>query len=412
MPSIGTGQLSSCSRRGHGAGRAALAFAVLAAAWGCKKEAPPPPPPPPPDVKVATVLQKDVPIYLEAIGQTRGAEEVEVRARVEGYLVTVDFAEGTLVRKGQPLYTIDPREYQAAVAQAKGRLAQAQADFARYEQDVARYRPLVEQNAYPKQNLDTAIAQVAAGLANVEAAQANVTTAELNLSYTKVYAPTDGIIGKTEVNVGNLVGRGQPTLLSHISRLEKINVRFTMPEKDYLYFAKRREELGTTGVTKTPLELVLADGNVHPATGQLVYVDRNVDPTTGTILLEATFPNPGYVVRPGQYARVRAAVETKVGAIQVPQRAVSEMQGTYNVAVVKSDDTIEMRMVTPAQRIGSLWVIDAGLKAGDRVVVEGLQKVRPGVKVKPGDRDHRGGRRRGASRRALRGRERDEGVEG
>jgi membrane fusion protein (multidrug efflux system) len=192
-------------------------------------------------------------------------------------------------------------------------------------------------------------------------------------------------VGKTEVYPGTLVGRGQSTLLTHISQIASIHVRFTIPERDYLFYARRREERGLkSGENDSlPFELILGDGSVHPAKGRLVFVDRNVDPATGTILMEAAFPNPGGIVRPGQYARVRAAVDLKKGAILVPQRAVSELQGIYNVAVVGSDDAVEMRMVTPAQRIGALWVIDAGLKAGDRVVVEGLQKVRPGVKVKP-----------------------------
>ena len=322
------------------------------------------------------MLQRDVPIYVEAIGQTRGAEEVEVRARVEGYLDSVEFHEGSVVRKGQRLYTIDPREYEAAVAEAKARLAQAKADLARNEQDVARYEPLVAQDAYPKQNLETAIAMVNAGRANVDAAQASLTSAELNLSYTKVNAPTDGIIGKTEVNVGNLVGRGQPTLLTHISKLHNIDVRFTLPEADYLRFARRRDQ-----IVAPALELVLADGSIHPEPGRMVFVDRSVDPTTGTMLMEAAFPNPGTIVRPGQYARVRAPVDTRSGALLVPQRAVTEMQGIYNVAVVKPDDTVELRIVKPGERVANLWIVEAGLNPGDRIIIEGAQKVRPGMKV-------------------------------
>jgi membrane fusion protein (multidrug efflux system) len=363
--------------------RALAAFALTLIAFGCSKPAPPAAQPP--NVEVAEVIKRDVPIYVEAIGQTRGQEEVEVRARVQGFLESVAFEEGSAVRKGKLLYTIDPREYEAALLQAKGRVAQAQADLARYDQDVARYQPLVEQNALPKQNLDTAVAQANAGRANVEAAQAAVTQAQLNLSYTKIYAPTDGIIGKTEVNVGNLVGQGQNTLLTHISQLGDIHVRFTIPERDYLYYARRRQERrgNVAPGASLPFELVLADGSVHPHKGRLVFVDRNVDPVTGTILLEAAFPNPNAIVRPGQFARVRAAVDLKKGAILVPQRAVTELQGIYNVAVVGSGDTVEIRMVTTAERIGTLWVIDSGLKAGDRIVVEGLQKVRAGMKVKP-----------------------------
>jgi membrane fusion protein (multidrug efflux system) len=190
-------------------------------------------------------------------------------------------------------------------------------------------------------------------------------------------------VGKTEVFPGTLVGRGQNTLLTRISQVNTIHVRFTIPEKDYLYYARRRAPQADPGSTpQLPFELVLADGSVHPEQGKLVFVDRNVDPTTGTILLEAAFPNPGSILRPGQYGRVRAAVELKKGAILVPQRSVQELQGIYNVAVVGADSAIEIRMVKPTERIGTLWVIDSGLKAGENIVVEGLQKVRPGVKVK------------------------------
>jgi len=357
--------------------------AATALAVGCaeKKEAPPPPPP---GVKVATVLQRDVPIYVEAIGQTRGSTEIEVRARVEGFLQTVNFQEGNPVRKGQLLYTIDPRPLEATLAQAKGALAQTEAELARARQDVARYEPLVAQNAIPREQYETAVAVQRASEAAVEAAKATAERAQIDLGYTRVLAPDDGLVGKTEVYPGTLVGRGESTLLTLISQITTIHVRFTIPERDYLYYARRREERGLSGQAPTlPFDLVLADGSALPNKGKLVFVDRNVDPETGTILMEAAFPNPGWIVRPGQYARVRAAVDMKPGAILVPQRAVSEMQGVYNVAVVGGNDTVEVRMVTPGPRIGTLWLVDSGLKAGDRVVVEGVQKVRPGLKVKP-----------------------------
>jgi membrane fusion protein (multidrug efflux system) len=358
----------------------ALVAAVLHTA--CKKEAPPPPPPPTP-VKAAVVLQKDVPIFLEAIGQTRGSTEIEVRARVGGYIQTVDFTEGSRVRKGQLLYTIDPRPFEATLAQARGSLAGAEADLARARQDVARYEPLAKENAIPREQLETAISVARAAEAAVQAARANVQRAEIDLGFTRVYAPEEGLIGKTEVYPGTLVGAGN-NLLTHISQIASIHVRFTLPERDYLRFARRRAAGGQEPDTSAGrLELVLADGTVHTERGRLVFVDRNVDPETATILMEASFPNPGGLVRPGQYGRVRAVVETRPGAILVPQRAVTELQGIYSVAVVGSDDTIESRMVTPGERIGGLWVIDAGLKPGERVVVEGVQKVRPGAKVKP-----------------------------
>ena len=324
------------------------------------------------------------PIYVEAIGQTRGSTEIEVRARVEGYIDSVNYQEGGLVKKGQLLYTIDPRPFQASVAQAKGVVAQAEAQLARAAQDVALYEPLVAKNAISRQEYDTAVQAKRAAEASLAAAKAAETNADLDLSFARVVAPAEGIAGKTEVYPGTLVGRGQSTILTRISQVDNIHVRVTIPEKDYIEMSRRaaeRARVGDAGLM--PFELVLADGATHPKTGKLVFVDRGVDAQTGTIMVEVAFPNPGGVVRPGQYARVRVAIDEKKGAILVPQRAVTELQGIYNVAVVKPDDTIEIRMVTPKERIGTLWLIDAGLKAGEKIVVEGVQKVRPGIKVTP-----------------------------
>ncbi len=355
-----------------------ILIGVALSVAACKKEEPPPPPPP--EVKVATVLQKDVPVYVEAIGETRGNTEIEIRARVEGFIESVDFEEGSFVRKGQLLYTIDSRPYEATLAQARGALAVAQAELVRTHQDVARYKPLVEKNAISRQEYETAVALEQAAAAAVEAAKATVQGAEVDLSYTRVLAPEPGLVGKTEVYAGTLVGRGQSTLLTHISQIDPINARVTIAEKDYLFYERRRQATGRTAKSAT-FELVLADGTVHPHKGHLVFLDRNVDPLTGTILLEASFPNPERIVRPGQFARLRAGVDFKKGAILVPQRAVAELQGVYNVVVVGTDGTAEFRLVKPAERIGALWVIDSGLSSGEKVIVEGLQKVRPGVKV-------------------------------
>lgn len=360
----------------------ALCGLLATTAAGCaSKEAPAPPPP---QVKVATVLQQDVPIFVEAIGQTRGSTEIEVRARVEGFIQTIDFQEGNPVRKGQLLYTIDSQPFEANLAQAKGTLAEAEAQLARATQDVVRFEPLVAKNAISRQEYETAVVVKRAAEAAVEAAKAVAQRAEIDLGYTRVVAPENGLAGKTEVYPGTLVGRGQSTLLTHISQIGTIHVRFTLPERDYLYYARKQQERGKGGETpRAPLELVLADGTLHAEKGRLVFVDRNVDPTTATILMEAAFPNPGGILRPGQYGRIRAAVDVKQGAILVPQRAVSELQGIYNVAVVGGDDSVEIRMVQTGQRIGNLWLVESGLKPGDRVVVEGVQKVRPGMKVKP-----------------------------
>lgn len=356
---------------------------LLAASAGCgKKEVAPPPAPP--EVKVAPVVQRDVPVYIDVIGQTRGSTEIEVRARVEGYLESVDFKEGSSVRKGQLLYTIDRRPFEAAVAQAKGVEAEAQAQLARAHQDVVRYEPLVAKNAISRQDYETSVQVERAAQASVEAAKAARERSQIDLSFTRVEAPASGIVGKTEVYPGTLVGRGQSTLLTRISQVETIHVRVSIPEKDYIEYSRRRQERVRAG-NANPLqfEMILADGSVHPEKGDLVFVDRAVDPVTGTILVEVAFPNPGSTVRPGQYARVRVAVDEKKGAILVPQRAVTELQGIYNVAVVKPDDTVEVRMVKAAERVGTLWVIDQGLQPGDRIVVDGVQKVRPGIKVKP-----------------------------
>jgi membrane fusion protein (multidrug efflux system) len=357
-----------------------LAAACLPAACG-KKEAPPPAPP---QVSVAPVIQRDVPVFVEAIGQTRGSTEIEVRARVEGYLESVDFKEGSFVNKGQLLYTIDPRPLQATVAQAKGVEAQAEAQLARAKQDVVRYEPLVAKNAISRQEYETAVQVQRAAEASLVAAKASVQRSEIDLSFTRVEAPAAGVVGRTEVYPGTLVGRGQSTLLTHISQVDTIHVRVSVPERDYIEYNRRGQERRKAG-NAAPLqfEMALSDGSTHPEKGTLVFVDRAVDAQTGTILVEVAFPNPGGLVRPGQYARVRVAIDEKKGALLVPQRAVSELQGVYNVAVVKPDDTVELRMVKAAERIGNLWVIDQGLQPGDRIVVEGVQKVRAGAKVTP-----------------------------
>ncbi|HET7544909.1 MAG TPA: efflux RND transporter periplasmic adaptor subunit [Polyangiaceae bacterium] len=351
-------------------------------------------PPPPVVVKIAEAVARDVPITVEAVGQTRGNSEIEISARVEGFLETVDFKEGTFVKKGQRLYTIDSRPFQASLAEAQAKASQSQADLVRVHQDVVRYEPLVAKNAVSVQDLETAKANEAAQKSALAAANAAVQKARLNLGYTTVLAPDDGLIGTTEVFPGTLVGRGQTTLLTRISKIDPIKVRFAVSEREYLYYARRREARGEgipsssggssgEGPAKTEFEMTLADGSVHPYKGTLTFVDRNVDNQTGTIRLEAAFPNPQGIVRPGQFARVRAVVSTKKDAVVVTQGALLEAQGISSVALVKPDNTIEMRVVTPAERIGALVVLDSGLKAGEKIVVEGLQKVRAGSKVNP-----------------------------
>ena len=344
-----------------------------------KKEAPTAPPPP--DVKVAVVLQKTVPIYVENIGETTGASDVEIRARVEGFLQSVDFQEGSVVHKGDLLYTIDPQPLRAALAESEGRLAEAQARLAKAQQDVARYKPLVEKNAISKEEYDTSVSAEQAASASVDASKAAKQDASINLGYTNVYSPIDGLVGKSLVKPGNLVGRGENTLLTVISDVKTVHVRSNISERDYLRLARARESLPKN--QKDNFELVLADGSVHKYKGNLVFADRAVDPKTGTLGIEASFPNPDGILRPGQYARLRAAIDQKENAILVPQVAVQELQGTYTVAVVGSDNKVTMRPVQASERIGSLWLIDSGLKPGEKIIVEGLQKVRDGVTVNP-----------------------------
>jgi membrane fusion protein (multidrug efflux system) len=338
-------------------------------------------------VSAVTVLQRDVPVYKEAVGQTRGSKEVEIRARVEGFVQTVDFQEGTFVKEGALLFTIDASQYQAKLAEAKGKLAEAQAQYTKAQQDVARYKPLVEKNAIPRQDLETAEANASAGKAAVDAAQADVRTAQIDLGYTRVTAPVAGLVGKAEVKSGNLVGRGESTLLTTLSDIDPIHVRVNIAERDYLDITRRRiakeKATGKAEPTRTDLELVLSDGSVYGERGRVAYADRAIDPTTGTLMIEIAYPNPNSLIRPGQFGKVRAVMDMVKGAIIVPQRAVQEIQASYSVAVVAPGDTIQLRSVKPGPKIGSLWAIEEGLKPGERVVVEGLQKVRPGMKVVP-----------------------------
>ena len=356
-----------------------LVCLFLAAGVGCsKKEAPPPPPPP--EVQVAEVIQKDVPIYVELVGATLGSEDIEIRARVEGYLISMLFTEGSFVRKGQPLYKIDPEPFQVAVDEAKASLATAQARLDKTDNDVARYTPLAKQQAVSQQELDNALSAQQAAKAQVDAHKAAVAQAQLNLGYTNITSPVEGVIGTTQKKVGSLVGRGESTLLNTVSQINPILFRCAIAEAEYLRLA-RREASGKPGQKQGNVELILADGTIFPHKGRLDAIERAVDTTTGTLTGQFTFPNPERLLRPGQYGKARFVTDIKEGAVLVPQLAVQEIQGIYNVMVVKPDATVEQRTVKAGERVGNLWVIDSGLKPGERVIVEGLQKVQPGAKV-------------------------------
>ena len=408
---------------------------VVLATLGCERhaETKAAAPPPRPDVVVATVEQRTVSIARDFTARTEASPTVEIRARIPGVLEQVLFKEGTEVRQGQALFVIQRDEYQAALETARAQLAKAQADLTRARdasvvdraraqlaqrqadlekarQDVARYRPLAEARAIPQQDLDTSMAQekvaaaavdtFAAALkdtelnqrtqiqlaqAAVEAAKAAVVQAELNLGYTTIRSPIKGIVGRVMVDVGNLVGKSEPTLLATVSDVDPIYVDFPVAEADYLRLAPRvrLDPEGRPQGPRTPLEMFLTDDRPLPQKGYVVFVERAVDAKTGTIGVRAEFPNPDKAIRPGQFARVRGVVEQKPNAVLVPQMAVMDQQGTKSALVVEDGDKVALRQVTVDERIGDFYVVKAGLKPGERVIVEGTQKVRAGMLVTP-----------------------------
>jgi membrane fusion protein (multidrug efflux system) len=361
----------------------ALLAALLLGASGCSKKSDAPPPPPP-EVLVAEVVQRDVPIVQEFVGEAAGDPDVEIRSRVSGFVEAIRFTEGTQVKQGQLLYLIDPRELEERLSQARAQVAAAKTRLAYAVSDVARYKPLAEINAVSKRDLDAAVAKEESARAEVQAAEATESIARLDLSYARVTAPISGLIGISRAKVGDYVEpMGQTALLNTISRLDPIRVRFSITEAEFLGFVRRRaiekaEEVQSQAI---PLDLILADGSLHSEKGSVDVANREVDAGTGTLRLEAVFPNPKGWVRPGQYAKIRAVTDTLKGALLVPQRAVREIQGQYQVFVVGTDETVSIRSVVPGPRLGELWVMTEGLKPGERVIVEGVQKVRGGVKV-------------------------------
>jgi RND family efflux transporter MFP subunit len=393
-----------------------------AGAWsttGCGKNTIAAGAPPPPDVVVAVVEQKDIPIEREWIGTLDGLVNAAIKAEVTGYLLRQDYAEGSFVRKGQLLFEIDPRPFQAAVDQALGQLAQANAQLAqakaglvqyqaqllsaeanqrKAQQDEDKYVPLAKRQAITQQDLDnatqtnqaskaqvaaakaqidTAKAQIEAAQAGVSAAAAAVETAKVNLGFTRLTSPIDGIAGVASTQVGNLVGPSS-NVITTVSTLDPIKANFTVGEQEYLSLTRDH-----TALNRLQLDLILSDGSVYPQKGRFSFADRQVNLSTGAIQLTGLFPNPGNRLRPGQYAKVRAAIGIRAGALLVPQRSVNDTQGTYSVAVVDPKNIIRFASVKVGDRIGSKWVIEEGLKPGQRVVTDGLFKIRPGAPVNP-----------------------------
>src|SRR6266481_3655796 len=339
--------------------------------------------PPPPVVEVASVVQQDTPIYSEWVATLDGFVNAQIQARVSGHVIKQSYQEGSVVRKGQVLFEIDPRPFKAALDQAKGQLAQAEAQLGKATLDVERDMPLAEARAIAKSQLDTEVQAKLGAQALVLAAKANVEQAELNLEFTKVTSLVGGIAGIAQVQIGNLVG---PTsVLTSVSQVDPIKAYFTVSEQEFTDFHRRfpTQKSVEEQRKRIPLQLLLADGTVYEHPGTIYFADREVNPATGAIRIAAVFANPNNLLRPGGYGRVRASAKTQAAALLVPQRAVIELQGSYQVAVVGSDNKVSIRPVTVGERVGRLWIVTEGLKPGESVIVEGLMKVRDGATVKP-----------------------------
>ncbi len=341
-------------------------------------------PSPAPEVRVAPVIQQDVPVYSEWVATLDGYVNAEIRPQVSGYIVRQDYKEGSLVRKGQLLFQIDPRPFKAALDRAKGDLAQAQAQFGKSTLDVQRDTPLAKARAIAQSQLDNEIQAKLGAQAAIESNRAIVEQAQLNLEWTKVTSLVDGIAGIAQVQIGNLVGPN--SILTSVSQVDPIKAYFPISEQAYVLAQKQSSAVSTKhtiGFFGNALDLILTDGSIYPKKGKILMADRQVDPNTGTIRIVAAFPNPGNILRPGQYGRVHVETNMKRGALLVPQSAVAQSQGSYQVAVVGGDHKVSMRTVKPGETVGTMWVIDSGLKPGEQVVVEGLQKLKEGTAVTP-----------------------------
>jgi len=359
---------------------AGLAGIALLITTACDKEKAPPPAVP--VVEVVGVAQRDVPIYLEWIGSLDGNVNAVIRPQVTGYLVKQNYREGDLVKQGQPLFEIDPRTFESAVEEAKGLRAQQAARFETTKANLDRIKPLAALNAVSQKDLDDATGAHLSAKAQLEAAEASLKTAKLNLGFTKIVSPVTGIAGIAKAQIGDLLSPSMPTELTTVSTVDPIKVYFNISEREYLKIANAVLAEGKKH-DRVPLELFLVDGSLYKHAGQVAVLNRQVDPGTGTFKVAALFPNPDNLLRPGQYGRVRATMSVDKGALLVPQRAVTEIQGKYLVAVVGADNKVDIRPVMVGERIGTEWIISKGLQPGEQVIAEGTQKVRPGVTVTP-----------------------------
>ena len=414
--------LVSCDVRTNRSTRILSCILVGASLLACADEKKNAAPPPPPDVAVVDVVQRDVPIYREWVGTTLGEQTAQIRGQVSGYLIKQNYRDGTFVKKGDPMFEIDARPFEAALMQAKGQLEQArgqlalaksqvdqqkaqlaksEADAGRTAIEVGRLTPLAKDGAVSQQELDNAVqtnaannALVESGKATIKAAEFNVTAQEasvaaaqafanqanLNLEFTRITAPIAGIAGIAQAQIGDLVGPQTGIVLTTVSTIDPIKVSFAISEQEFMRAAEKVAEI-EKHPSEEMLELVMSNGTVFSQKGRINVADRQVDARTGTITIQGIFKNPGGALRPGQFARIRAQVQTKKGALLLPQRCVSELQGQYQIALVGSDSKVEIRNVKVGERVGSMWIIEDGLKPGERVVSEGVQKARPGTVV-------------------------------
>ena len=365
-----------------------LVFCLFLLLPACQNKEEAAAPPPPPAIPVVVTQTQDVPLYMEFVGQVYGLKDIAIRARVEGFLESMHFEEGSLVKEGQLLYTLESQPFEEVVANHMSQVAEAQTMLAKASSDLGRIKPLAELKAVSQSDLDGAVARYEAAQASVDAAEANLRAAQIQLGYTKIYSPINGIIGKTKAKEGDFVGREpNPVILNVVSEIDTILVEFFLTENQYLQAARRY--LDKTADGRAPedkraiLELILSDGTLYPEKGQVDFIDREVDPTTGAILLQASFPSPQGLLRPGQFAKVKVRVETVKDGILIPQRCVSELQGQFSVYVVGRDNTVKLRGLTLGPAVGRDFLVREGLKAGEQVVYEGLQMVRDGAVVKP-----------------------------
>ena len=345
-----------------------------------------PPETPAPDIPVFQTRSQEVPIYREYVGQVFGFKDIAIQARVEGYLENIHFEEGSRIEKGALLYTVESQPFEEKVAAKMSHVAGSKSQLARAQSDLNRIKPLAEQNAVSQSDLDSAVAEHETSIEVVKAAEADLRASEIELGYTKIYSPVDGVIGKTKAKVGDFVGRSSETMvLNTVSQIDTVLVQFFVTETEYLKFRRYLSESDPADRDreKAQLDMILVDGSVYEHKGEIDFVDREVDPFTGALLVQASFPNPEEILRPGQFAKIKAKVQVVEDGILIPQRCVMELQGLYSVYVVDESNQIKQRDVTAGAKIGEFWLITEGLQPGEKVVYEGLQKVKDEMTVNP-----------------------------